>query len=105
MRGSKQKVHTATEWDWTFANTDEAYEAVIEAGRRVAMRYSLDISDCQQDALLWSAVRPKVMAKHIESEDYVQLTQDCYSGLSQVRARQFKNKPVEVSYEVHFREE
>lgn len=100
-----QKIHTATEYDWTFVSTPEAYEAITEAGRRVASRYSLDSADCQQDALMWAAVRPKVTDKHMSAGNYTQLTQDCYSGLSQVRRRQLKGKPVEVSFEEHFGEE
>ena len=100
-----QKIHTVTEADWSFTEDHEAYGAVLEAGRRVASRYSLDVDDCQQDALMWASVRPKVMAKHITAENYTQLTQDCYSGLSQVRGRQLKKRPVEVSYEELFGEE
>lgn len=101
---SRQKVHTATKADWTFFNDMLAVEAVYSAARRIAYQYDLDLEDCEQDALLWSSVRPELVNGHAEAGRYSQLSQDVYTNMSQVRATASRNAPVIYSYEEEFEE-
>lgn len=102
-----QKIHTATaaDADWSFASDERAMEALEGAAGWIAKKYALDLDDCTQDACMWAAVRPKLVAKHLDAEDYSQLRQDCYSGISQVRGRQERQRPKVVSYEEMFEED
>lgn len=62
---SDSKVDVATEADWSFYENDAVRAAVGRATRSVAGKFvgTVDVNDLEQDALLFLAVRPKMVAQ------------------------------------------
>lgn len=78
---TRTKVELATEADWGFMSDPRALEAVEKAARKAAYEFELvEYDDAQQDALLWLAVRPEMVAKAQATEGYRQLSQDIYTN-------------------------
>lgn len=99
---SRLKVDTATEADWSFYEVPEAVEALKGAARWVAKNRDVEYEDALQDALMWAAVRPDVMEKHISAQGWYWLSQDCYSGVSKAKRTEAKRWVATESYEEHF---
>lgn len=101
--GRARREDTATEADWSFMGHPEVMDAVIGAAKRLERQYGEEFRDCEHDALLWMAVRPEIIAKHVGTGRFDQLSLDCYSGLSK---RQSRSRRIEaVSYEGEFLED
>lgn len=99
---SRQKIHTATEADWSFYADEMTVQTLSDAAQLLADKYKLEVEDCEQDALLWLSVRPEVADKHISTGNYEQLRWDAYSGLSKAYAVTHRDSHRLVSYEEEF---
>lgn len=80
---STSKVNTATEADWSFLEDPRAADAVTQAARKLAREFEavVDPEDAYQDCALWLSVRPEMVAKARETDNYGQLYQDIYGNL------------------------
>ena len=66
-----RKVDIATEADWSFYENSDVRVAAGRAARAVAGKFSgtADVSDLEQDALLFLAVRPEMVATYVADGD------------------------------------
>ena len=66
-----RKVDVATEADWSFYENDAVVAAASQAAHSVASKF-IDIAefdDLEQDALLFLAVRPEMVATYVADTD------------------------------------
>lgn len=81
---SADKVATATleDADWTFVGMPEVMAAVNKAARKAVSRFDgqVEYDDAHQDALLWLAVRPALVAKARREDDFGSLAERIYAN-------------------------
>lgn len=66
-----RKVDIATEADWSFMDNPEVVKCAAHAAHAVARKYEgvVEEEDLQQDALLYLAVSPGMIAAHLADPD------------------------------------
>lgn len=85
---SKVEAATIEDADWTFVDRPEVMRCIRNAAIKATNEFEMvEFEDARQDALLWLAVRPEMVAKATKSGDYTQLTQDIYTNALRVPAK------------------
>ena len=66
-----RKVDIATEADWSFMDNPDVVRTASHAAHAIARKYEgvVEEEDLQQEALLYLAVRPDMIAAHLADSD------------------------------------
>lgn len=96
-----RRSDTATEADWSWVG-EPAFERAIDRAVRKAMdRFDdmmLERDDLRQDAVLWLAVRPDLIAKARRDEDFISLAERIYiNGLRQQLVPESNRQNITIS--------
>lgn len=83
MSANRVATARAGDCDWTCASEPFFQKAVDKAVRKAVSRFPdvASYDDCAQDAWMWLAVRPTLIANYRSTPDEKALAQNIYAGL------------------------
>lgn len=99
-----KRIDQASESDWSFLDDPLVMEGLEQAAGKARNTYGESFEDCLQDALLWTSVRPEMVASWVERGDVRRVRADAYRGLSRAYGARSRKSPPTLSYEAVYRE-